>query len=151
MGCGKSAGILAPLDRPTAVIGTVTRSLMARRGKAASRQSRQRRRAAQRPAVRPQTGAPATQQPATESAAATSATAVASPAPRSSLPASQRGSRVNPKLALAGPSRLTERAIAEYHYVKRDLRNIGILMAIMAAILVVAVLAFTALGIGKTA
>ena len=127
---------------------------MARRGKAASRQSRQRRRAAQRPAARPQSGAPAVQQPDTESVAASTSSAagaVAAPAPRSSVPASQRGSRVNPRLALAGPSRLSERAISEYHYVKRDLRNIGILVAIMAAILIVAVLAFTALGIGKTA
>jgi hypothetical protein len=81
---------------------------------------------------------------------ATAASVAASPA-RSSVPASQRGSRVNPKLALAGPSRLSERAIAEYHYVKRDLRNIGMLMAVMAVILVLAVVVFTALGIGKTA
>jgi hypothetical protein len=67
------------------------------------------------------------------------------------VPASQRGSRVNPRLTVAGPSRLSERAIQEYHYVTRDLRNIGMLIAVMAIILVVAVIAFTALGIGKTA
>lgn len=52
---------------------------------------------------------------------------------------------------MAGPSRLSERAIEEYHYVARDLRNIGMLVALMAVILVVAVIAFSALGIGKTA
>ena len=70
---------------------------------------------------------------------------------RATVPASQRGSRVNPRLTVAGPSRLSERAIEEYHYVARDLRNIGMLIAVMAVILVVAVIAFSALGIGKTA
>jgi hypothetical protein len=70
---------------------------------------------------------------------------------RATVPASQRGSRVNPRLTVAGPSRLSERAIEEYHYVSRDLRNIAILIAVMVGILVVAVIAFTALGIGKTA
>ena len=54
-------------------------------------------------------------------------------------------------MIVAGSSRLSERAIEEYHYVRRDLRNIAILMAVMAAILVAAVLVFSALGIGKTA
>ena len=67
------------------------------------------------------------------------------------MPASQRGSRINPRLTVAGPSRLNERAIEEYHYVSRDLRNIAMLVAVMAVILVVAVVAFSALGIGKTA
>ncbi len=70
---------------------------------------------------------------------------------RTSVPASQRGSRVNPRVIVAGSSRLSERAIEEYHYVRRDLRNIAILMAVMAVILVAAVLVFSALGIGKTA
>ena len=36
---------------------------------------------------------------------------------------------------------------AEYHYVERDLRNIGILTAIMAVLLFVAWFAFSALGL----
>jgi len=66
----------------------------------------------------------------------------AAPAP------SARGARPDPRFAVAGPSRLTERAAAEYHYVIRDLRNIGVLVAIMAVVLVVAVIGFNALGIG---
>ena len=66
---------------------------------------------------------------------------------RTSVPASQRGSRVNPRVIVVG----SERAIEEYHYVRRDLRNIAILMAVMAVILVAAVVVFSALGIGKTA
>lgn len=72
-------------------------------------------------------------------------------ASRTSVPAAQRGSRVNPRLTVAGPSRLSERAIEEYHYVRRDLRNIAMLVVVMAVILVLAVVVFSALGIGRTA
>jgi hypothetical protein len=44
-------------------------------------------------------------------------------------------------------STLTARERADYHYVERDLRNIGILTAAMAVLLFLAWLAFTALGI----
>ena len=37
-----------------------------------------------------------------------------------------------------GSSRLDERAVAEYHYVQRDLRNIAILAIILAALLAAA-------------
>jgi len=130
---------------------------MARRGKAASRQARQRRRSNQRAATSRQPAQPSVSQPAPAQAvtstsgggaAASSPSAVAG---RTSVPASQRGSRVNPRVIVAGSSRLSERAIEEYHYVRRDLRNIAILMAVMAVILVGAVLVFSALGIGKTA
>lgn len=83
--------------------------------------------------------------------AAPSPSAPAARASRTSVPASQRGSRVNPRLAVAGPSRLSDRAIEEYHYVARDLRNIGMLIAVMVVILLIAFVAFTALGVGKTA
>jgi hypothetical protein len=53
---------------------------------------------------------------------------------------------LDPRTVLAG-STLTDRERAEYHYVERDLRNIGILSAIMAAMLLVAWLAFSALGL----
>ena len=36
----------------------------------------------------------------------------------------------------AGGSSLTDRERAEYHYVERDLRNIGILTAILFALLI---------------
>jgi len=87
----------------------------------------------------------------TSTSGGSSRSATATAVSRATVPASQRGSRVNPRLTVAGPSRLSERAIEEYHYVSRDLRNIGILIAVMVAILVVAVIAFSALGIGKTA
>jgi hypothetical protein len=47
-------------------------------------------------------------------------------------------------------SRLSEAAEREYHYVGRDLRNIGVLVAIMAVILVVAFVLFNVLGITAT-
>jgi hypothetical protein len=44
-------------------------------------------------------------------------------------------------------SQLSGRERAEYHYVERDLRNIGILTAIMVVLLIGAWAAFTALGV----
>ena len=130
---------------------------MARRGKAASRQARQRRRQSQRSATsrQPTQQAP-TQSNAAQASTSTSpggASAASTPTAvsRTSVPASQRGSRSNPRVIVAGSSRLSERAIEEYHYVRRDLRNIAILVAIMAVILVAAAIVFSALGIGKTA
>jgi hypothetical protein len=53
---------------------------------------------------------------------------------------------VPPRAAYAG-STLTDRERAEYHYVERDLRNIGVLTAIMAVLLAVAWFAFSTLGL----
>lgn len=53
---------------------------------------------------------------------------------------------VPPRAAYAGSS-LTERDRADYHYVGRDLRNIAVLTAVMAALLLVAWFVFTALGL----
>jgi hypothetical protein len=50
---------------------------------------------------------------------------------------------------VAGPSRLSERAAAEYHYVFRDLRNIAVLVGVMIVLLAVATVAVRALGIGQ--
>jgi hypothetical protein len=47
----------------------------------------------------------------------------------------------------AGGSSLTDRERAEYHYVERDLRNIGILTVLMLVLLAAAWFAFNALGI----
>jgi len=131
---------------------------MARPRKTASRRSRQRRlmRGARTGgAQQPRSSAPAPSAPApggpasevmptTVSGPTRAASSVATP-PRPA--ASVRGARANPRLAVAGPSRLSERAIEEYHYVRRDLRNIGVLLAIMAVVLAVAVMAFNALGV----
>jgi hypothetical protein len=131
---------------------------MARPRKTASRRSRQRRMmrgaqtrgAQQSPSSTPASnaalgGGPASEaMPATVSGPTRAASSVAtSPRPAASV----RGARANPRLAVAGPSRLSERAIEEYHYVRRDLRNIGVLLAIMAVVLAAAVIAFNALGV----
>ena len=102
---------------------------MARRpGKAASRKARQRYvpRAAPRP-------------PASPEASAESDVVAAPDAPRRAAAAPDTPSAVG--------STLSVRERAEYHYVERDLRNIGILTAVMAVLLVVAWVAFTALGL----
>lgn len=123
---------------------------MARRGgKAANRRDRQRRaqrRALQRPAPpgRPIGGVvseavEAAAERRTESAPSAAAT-----------PALTRGARSDPRFAVAGPSRLSERAAAEYHYVRRDLRNIAVLVVVMAVLLGAAVVAFSVLGIGPS-
>jgi hypothetical protein len=39
----------------------------------------------------------------------------------------------------------------EYHYVKRDLRNIGVLVVVMAAVLVLAFILFNVMGIARAA
>jgi hypothetical protein len=48
-----------------------------------------------------------------------------------------------------GPSRLTEAASAEYHYVARDLRNIAVLLVVLAVLLAGAVLLVNVVGIGR--
>lgn len=63
-------------------------------------------------------------------------------------PAPRSGPRADPRFSVTGPSRLSERASSEYHYVLRDLRNIGVLIVVMAVLLAVAVVAFSVLKIG---
>ena len=102
---------------------------MARRaGKAANRKARQRNvpRAASRPATPaavPPVGTPDARE------------AISLDPPRREAPAAAIGSTLS----------LRERA--EYHYVERDLRNIGILTVVMAVLLFVAWLVFSALGL----
>jgi hypothetical protein len=74
----------------------------------------------------------------------------AAPARPSQPSPGPRAGRADPRFAVAGPSRLSERAAAEYHYVIRDLRNIGVLVVAMAVLLGGAVVAFSALKIGPT-
>jgi len=131
---------------------------MARRGKAASRRERQRRakqRAVQRPPLqqRPLQGVVSEAIDGAAEERAESALERAERAERAdrvprSRPKAPRGGRADPRFAVSGPSRLNEAAVAEYHYVLRDVRNIGILVAIMAVLLVGAVILFNALRIG---
>lgn len=53
--------------------------------------------------------------------------------------------RVAAPIASGAVSTLTTRERAEYHYVERDLRNIGILTAVMVVLLIIAWLAFSGL------
>jgi hypothetical protein len=117
---------------------------MARRaGKAASRKARQRsvqQRSTQR-AGRPATTptAPAddapTFVPPVGTPDAREAVSLDPPRPVSARPATHAGST------------LTSRERAEYHYVERDLRNIGILSVVMVVLLLVAWFAFSALNL----
>ena len=120
---------------------------MARRGgKAANRRDRQRkaqRRTLQRPPPPPARPITDGVSDAIEAAAERRAeSAAAAPAPTT------RPRRADPRFAVAGPSRLSERAADEYHYVRRDLRNIAVLVVVMAILLGAAVVAFSVLGIG---
>jgi hypothetical protein len=69
--------------------------------------------------------------------------------PMSSARVRGRARPADPRLMVGGSSRLTERAAAEYHYVVRDLRNIGILVVILAVLLAVATFAVNGMGIGQ--
>jgi hypothetical protein len=68
--------------------------------------------------------------------------------PMSSTPV-RKARSADPRVTLGGSSRLTDRALAEYHYVGRDLRNIAVLMVVLAVLLAVATFAVNALGIGR--
>jgi hypothetical protein len=127
---------------------------MARRSKSANRRSRQRR---SRGAAQPR--GPVTQPSASpaevvdaELAALPREAPSQAPAREAGAPSTAATSRVrraDSRVALGGPSRLTERAAAEYHYVLRDLRNIGVLMVVMAALLAAAAVGVNVLGIGR--
>lgn len=112
---------------------------MARRaGKAASRKARQR--------YQPRTPRPAPAPTPAPAAEAAPIPPVGAPDAREevSLDAPRRTTPVTYGI---GSSSLSSRERAEYHYVERDLRNIGVLTAIMAALLVAAWFAFNALGL----
>ena len=108
---------------------------MARRpgGKLERRRARQRR--AQRPAA-----PPAVVSPAPEAASEQVEAVAAPPAPRVTAPSAARAYS-------AASSSLTDRERAEYHYVERDLRNIGVLTAVLAVLLVAAYFLFSAIGL----
>ncbi len=115
---------------------------MARRaGKAASRRARQRR--VQRP-LPPPSVAPAP--PAVEEAGLEERAEEAPKEPRKASAPTPSAPSVARAYA-GGGSSLTDRERAEYHYVERDLRNIGILTALMFVLLIAAWFVFNALGI----
>lgn len=105
---------------------------MARRaGKAASRKARQRR--IQRPGSAPPQAPVAS---GDEQAAFEAAARVTAPAARRAIPARQTVG-----------SQLTATERSEYHYVERDLRDIGILSVVMAALLALSWFIVQGLGI----
>lgn len=109
---------------------------MARRaGKAASRKARQR--------YVPKTPRPAPD-PAPEAAVATPP--VGTPDAREAV-SLDPPRRTTPVTYGSGGSTLSLRERAEYHYVERDLRNIGVLSLVMAVLLVAAYFLFNALGL----
>jgi hypothetical protein len=121
---------------------------MARRaGKAASRKARQRK--PQRPPIPPRPAAAPHTDAIEEAVASAQAPSPQSPAPaRAAVPpralSARRGGRAS--MFATGASTLTDTERSEYHYVERDLRNIGILTAIMVGLLVLAWLVFSATG-----
>jgi len=104
-----------------------------RAGKAASRKARQRK--IQRPA-RPVSAPPPSAVPPVGTPDAREAVSLDPP---------RRVSAPSPERAYAG-STLTDRERAEYHYVERDLRNIGILTVVMLVLLAASWVLFNALG-----
>lgn len=113
-------------------------------GKAASRKARQR----YVPRT-PQTAAPAQRpspaDPAVEALVEPVSAVEAPPSPAASSAPSRR--RAAPVAATSAGSGLSARERADYHYVERDLRNIGVLSLVMAVLLVGAYFLFTALGL----
>jgi hypothetical protein len=110
-----------------------------RSGKAANRRSRQR--PPRRPVIPQPTPRPNQADSAETDAAEAPSTSAATREALKPTP-----SRPNAPI-YAGASRLNERAVAEYHYVGRDLRNIAVLTAIIVVVLVVAWIALPALGV----
>jgi hypothetical protein len=120
-------------------------------GKAVSRKARQRHvPRSPRPATPPATPpADAVDEAAVEP---TVVVADAAPAPEATAPPrastpSRRRPTPAPAAGISSGSGLSARERADYHYVERDLRNIGILTAVMVAMLVGAWLLFNALGL----
>jgi hypothetical protein len=81
------------------------------------------------------------------------AVVVPAPVPPVGTPDAREAISLDPPRRVVAPpgagagSTLTDRERADYHYVERDLRNIGVLTAIMAVLLVAAWFAFNALGL----
>jgi hypothetical protein len=106
-----------------------------RAGKAASRRARQR--AAQRGSRPAPPPAPARPEDLPPTGTPDAREAVSLEPPR----------RTSAPSTVTGASRLSGHNQAEYHYVERDLRNIGFLTALMIVLLLAAWAAFLALGL----
>jgi hypothetical protein len=130
---------------------------MARRGKAANRNARrraQRGSAQRRPATASAPESPAVEaQPSTgampdafEIADAEVRAQVQPPLSSATGAKRARPRAADPRIAV-GASRLDERAVAEYHYVQRDLRNIAVLAVILAALLAAATILVNVTGL----
>jgi hypothetical protein len=130
-----------------------------RRGKAHNRQQRRnaQRSGGQRPSASPQPAhADAELAPAPSGGGSNDAferadaevRASAAP-PLASAQRKPKGRAADPRVMVSGASRLGERAAAEYHYVTRDLRNIGVLLLVLAALLAAATVAVNVMGIGR--
>lgn len=130
-----------------------------RRGKAHNRQQRRnaQRSGAQRPAAAPPPAAADAEVASTTSGSGSNdaferadaeVRASAAP-PLASVQRKQKARAADPRVMVSGASRLGERAAAEYHYVTRDLRNIGILVLVLAALLAAATVAVNVIGIGR--
>jgi hypothetical protein len=130
-----------------------------RRGKARNRQQRrnpqridQRPAAAQQPADAESLLAPTTSGSAGANDAFERADAEVRASAAPPLASAQRKPKArpaDPRITVTGASRLGERAAAEYHYVIRDLRNIGVLLIVLAALLAAATVAVNGIGIGR--
>lgn len=114
-----------------------------RAGKSSTRRARRRR--GLQPAS-PRQGAGTS---APDAAAGPPAETTPAPRPAAPRPTPPATGRLAARNAVAGPSRLSERAIAEYHYVQRDLRNIAVLLVIMGVLLAAAAVAVNVAGIGR--
>jgi hypothetical protein len=111
-----------------------------RAGKAASRRSRQRRAQRTLPPHRVADARPVEKADLEERAEEAREEPRRASAPVPSAPSAARA-------YAGGGSSLTERERAEYHYVERDLRNIGILSALLLVLLIAAWFVFNALGL----
>ena len=87
--------------------------------------------------------------PTTSTGADATAVTPAASTPAAAIPTTPRKARPAVGSGLAGSSRLTEKAMAEYHYVRMDLRNIGVLFLVLMGLLGVAYVLVDVLGIGK--
>jgi hypothetical protein len=122
-----------------------------RTGKASSRQSRQRRqqqRSSQRAPLQRPSDVPGTDAAAVTPAAPTTPAVVSAPAAASGTSTPKAARPASKFAGLYGSSRLSEQAHLEYHYVERDLRNIGVLVALMLVLLIVAAIVLNTIGIG---
>lgn len=125
---------------------------MAKRGgKAATRRQRQRaaNRTAPRPAATPQPSPAPSPTPVEVTSTASGAAAPSGTAAPASPSTGPRRRSSSIATDLYGSSRLSEKAAAEYHYVVADLRNIVILSAVLAGLLVVAFVVINVLGVGR--